>query len=73
MNTRRFGYELTIKEIDANTSYEPLELCGLTGLGLDRMKSLLDNAVLPTDDSSRISGRDFVHWVHQNDLPVKKE
>ncbi|ARU63563.1 hypothetical protein CBW65_23040 [Tumebacillus avium] len=73
MNSHELGYELTLKEIDNEASYEPLELCGLSGLGIDRMKSLLDNGVLPSDDSRRVRGRDFLNWVDQNDLPVKKQ
>jgi hypothetical protein len=73
LNTRDLGYELTVKEIDQDARYEPLELCGLSGLGIDRMKSLLENGVLPTDEQRRVLGRDFLNWVDQNDLPVKKQ
>ncbi|TCP54552.1 hypothetical protein EV586_104171 [Tumebacillus sp. BK434] len=73
MNSRELGYELTLKEIDNEAVYEPLELCGLSGLGIDRMKSLLDNGILPSDDARHVKGRDFLNWVDQNDLPVKKQ
>lgn len=72
MNTRDLGYELTIKEIDNKARYEVLEIAGLSGLGIDKVKSLVENGVLPTDSENRVRGEDFLFWVRENDLPVRK-
>jgi len=71
MNPRDLGYELTVKEIDNNTRYEVLEIAGLSGLGIDKVKSLVENGVLPTDSENRVRGQDFLFWVRENDLPVR--
>lgn len=66
------GYQLTIKQIDMDTQYPPLVLCGLSGLGIDKMQHLIESGELPAT-ASGVSGADFLNWVDRNDLPVANQ
>jgi hypothetical protein len=70
---RDLGYKLTLKEIDMHAKYEPLALCGLSGLGIDKMQNLIQSGTLKTDEQRRVNGEDFLNWVDTNDLPVANQ
>lgn len=72
MNGRDLGYPLTVKEIDMDTEYPPLVLCGLSGLGIDKMQQLIQSGELPATQKG-IAGADFLNWVDRNDLPVARQ
>lgn len=73
MDMQNLGYDLTLKEIDHHAKYELLEIAGLSGLGIDKVKYLIASGALPVDEQQRITGADFLNWVDANDLPVRTQ
>jgi hypothetical protein len=73
MTWENLGYELTIKEIDKNARYEAIELAGLSGLGIEKVVNLIAAGTLPSDSNKRVLGSDFLNWVRQSGVPVRKQ
>jgi len=69
-------YHIKVKELDDAVDYPLIVLAGMTGLGMDTIRQLIDHGVLQTvtgGSEIRINGKHFKEWAQSVDNEIEVE